>query len=690
MQDELRRAIDTLPGLVWSAGTDGAVDFLNQRWCEYTGMSVREGCGRGWEATIHPSDRAGLVGYWQSLLANGAAGEAEARLRRLDGVFRWFLIRAIPLRDGDGTLVKWYGQNTDIEDRKRAEALLAGEKQLLEMVASGATLPLVLDAVCRFVEASDASCHCSILLTDDRGTTVHHHAAPTLPSSFTRAIDGQDTALPYWGPCAMAVDRKTRVVVADIATDTRWRAFEWCGLALAHELQSCWTTPILSKAGDAFGTFAIYRREAGEPTSIQLELAERLTHIASIAIENGRAAVARSQAEDDLRRSETHLAEAQRLSSTGSFTWRVAKGEILWSEQAYRIYGIDPALPVTFDLVFTRIHPNEASWFQELLERASREGRDLEFEHRLQMPDQSEKYLHVVAHATHDRDGQLEYIGAVQDVTERRRSEDALNRLRSELAHMARVTTLGALTASIAHEVNQPLSGIITNASTSLLMLENDPPNIAGAVDSAERTIRDANRASQVIARLRTLFKKTGSGIEAFDLNEATREVLALSLRELERARVTVQTELAPDLPAVTGDRVQIQQVVLNLVLNATEAMTLVDDRSRQLMIRTEHSQDDQIRFIVRDTGPGFAPGQANRLFETFYTTKSHGMGIGLSISRSIVERHQGRLWAESHDGPGATFVFSIPRVAVLERVRNPDDPPMAAASQSGGAEGHA
>ena len=217
----------------------------------------------------------------------------------------------------------------------------------------------------------------------------------------------------------------------------------------------------------------------------------------------------RKHAEGELRQSEAFLAEAQRLSSTGSFAWRVAKGEIIWSEQTYRIYEIDPGLPVTFDLVGTRIHPEEASWFQELLRRASSEGRDLEFEHRLQMPDQSVRYLHVVAHATRDPDGQLEYIGAVQDVTERRRSEDALSKVRSELAHMARVTTLGALTASIAHEVNQPLSGIITNASTSLLMLADDPPDIAGALETAQRTIRDANRASEVITRLRALFKKT-------------------------------------------------------------------------------------------------------------------------------------------------------------------------------------
>lgn len=673
---------------MWSAGPDGAVDFLNQRWCEYTGMSGPEGCAWGWEATIHPSDRARLIGYWRSLLLNGEAGEAEARLRRRDGVYRWFLIRAVPARNADGILVKWYGQNTDIEDRKRAEAFLAGEKQLLEMVASGATLPVILNAVCQFFEDTDTSCLCSILLIDDERVRVRHFAAPTLPGAFTQAIDGQDTELPYWGPCAMAVDQGAQVIVSEVATDTRWRAFEWCRVALAHGLRSCWTTPILSRVGEAFGTFAIYRREPGAPSASQLELTERLTHIASIAIEHARTTAARRQAEEELRRSDAHLAEAQRLSSTGSFTWRVAQGEILWSEETYRIYELDPAVPVTFDLVLTRIHADEASWFLDLLSSASRHGRDLEFEHRLQMPDLSVKYLHVVAHATRARDGQLEYVGAVQDVTERRRAEDALNTLRSELAHMARVTTLGALTASIAHEVNQPLSGIITNASTSLLMLEHDPPDIAGAMESAERTIRDANRASQVIARLRTLFKKTGTGPEEFDLNEATREVLALSIRELQRARINVQTTLAADLPAVIGDRVQLQQVVLNLVLNAIEAMSLVADRPRQLQILTARAADDQIHLAVRDTGPGFPPQQANRLFETFYTTKRDGMGIGLSISRDIIERHQGRLWAESPDQSGATFMFAIPRVAGLERARNADDPPMSARSNGDSVQG--
>jgi C4-dicarboxylate-specific signal transduction histidine kinase len=278
------------------------------------------------------------------------------------------------------------------------------------------------------------------------------------------------------------------------------------------------------------------------------------------------------------------------------------------------------------------------------------------------MPDQSVKYLHVVAHGTRDQDGRLEYVGAVQDVTERRLSEEALGKVRSELAHVARVTSLGALTASIAHEVNQPLSGIITNANSCLRMLAADPPKIDGARETVRRMIRDGNRASDVITRLRALFAKKETATESVDLNEATREVIALSLSELQRSRVILRVELADDLPRVTADRVQLQQVILNLLRNASDAMSGIDDRPRKLVIRTERDEGDGVRLSVQDTGVGFEPRAMGRLFEAFYTTKSDGMGIGLSVSRSIIASHHGRLWAAPNDGPGATFSFSIPR----------------------------
>jgi len=368
----------------------------------------------------------------------------------------------------------------------------------------------------------------------------------------------------------------------------------------------------------------------------------------------------RKRAEHELRRSEAFLAEAQHISRIGSFSWRIATDEIIWSEQLYRIFQIDRDAQVTFELIATRIHPEDLSAFQEHIERSRRDRSDVQLEFRLKMPDGTVKYVHVAAHIRSDH-GRVEYFGAVQDVTERRASEEALSKARSELSHVARVTSLGVLTASVAHEVNQPLSGIVTNASTCLRMLAADPPNVEGARETARRTIRDGNRASEVISRLRSLYGKKDPTIESVDLNEATREVVALSLSELQRNRILVQQELADGLPLVAGDRVQLQQVILNLLRNASDAMNTIDDRPRDLLIRTESDDNDQVRLSVKDVGIGFEPQATDKLFEAFYTTKNEGMGIGLSVSRSIIERHHGRLWAMPNNGPGVTFSFSIP-----------------------------
>jgi C4-dicarboxylate-specific signal transduction histidine kinase len=368
----------------------------------------------------------------------------------------------------------------------------------------------------------------------------------------------------------------------------------------------------------------------------------------------------RKRAEEKLRRSEAFLAEGQLLSRVGSFSWGLATDEIVWSEQLYRIFEIDRDVRVTLEVIGTRIHPEDLSAFKEQIERSRRDGSDVQLEIRLQMPDGAVKYVHVVAHCRKDH-RQREYIGAVQDVTQRRLSEEALANVRSELAYVSRATSLGVLTASIAHEVNQPLAGIITNAGTCLRMLGADPPDIDGARETARRTIRDGNRASDVMARLRALFSKKEFTLESLDLNEATREVIALSLSDLQRHRVILQSELADDLPAITGDRIQLQQVILNLIRNASDAMIDVYDWPRQLLIRTGREGSDRVRVTVRDAGIGLLPQNLDSLFDAFYTTKSAGMGIGLFVSRSIVERHEGRLWAEPNDGPGATFSFSIP-----------------------------
>jgi len=369
----------------------------------------------------------------------------------------------------------------------------------------------------------------------------------------------------------------------------------------------------------------------------------------------------RKLVEEELRRSEAFLAESQQLARMGSFSWRVATNEITWSEHIYRIYEIDPGTPITFDLTRTRLHPEDVSLYEKMTDHARRGDDEFEWQYRLLMPDGSIKYMQAVAHAVQDRDDQLEYIAAVQDVTARRLSQEALDKARAELAHAARVMSLGTLTASIAHEVNQPLSGIITNASTCVRMLDADPPNIDGARETAKRTIRDGRRASDVIVRLRAMFRKKDFSVESVDLNEAVEEVIALLRTELQKSSVVLQAELTPGLPPVEGDRVQLQQVILNLLLNAADAMSTVDDRPRELTILTTSDGDDRVRLSVSDVGTGFSPDQAEKLFDAFYTTKKSGTGIGLSVSRSIIEGHHGRLWAEPNEGKGAVISFSVP-----------------------------
>jgi PAS domain S-box-containing protein len=248
----------------------------------------------------------------------------------------------------------------------------------------------------------------------------------------------------------------------------------------------------------------------------------------------------------------------------------------------------------------------------------------------------------------------------VVDITDRRRAEDDLREVQAELAHVARVTTMGEMAASIAHEVNQPLSGVVINGNACIRWMAGDPPNMAEAREAVQRIIRDGKRASEVIARIRNLSKKSVAEKEPLDLNETIAEVVAFAQGEVRRTRVTLRTDLASDLPKIIGDRVQLQQVVLNLVLNGLDAMSAVADRPRELVIETRREDAEHVRVAVRDVGVGLDPESIHKLFDAFYTTKQSGMGMGLSISRSIIENHGGRLWAVPNDGPGATFLFTV------------------------------
>jgi PAS domain S-box-containing protein len=369
----------------------------------------------------------------------------------------------------------------------------------------------------------------------------------------------------------------------------------------------------------------------------------------------------RKEAENALRQSEMYLAEAQRLSRTGSFGWRVAGGEIIWSEETFRMFGFDKTPSIKHATVFQRVHPDDRARVEQTIDRASRDGKDFAHGYRLLMPDGSVKHVHATAHAVTDAAGEIEFVGAVTDITSRRRAEAELHEAQANLAHVTRVTALGEMAASIAHEVNQPLAAVVTNAAACLRWLDREPANLKEARSTVQSIVADGNRAGEVIQRVRALVNKTADQKAPLHVNDVVNEVIGLVQHELSSHRVGLRLELAAALPPVLADRIQLQQVVLNLVINGIEAMQPVKDRPRELVIRTLQDETGQVVVMVSDGGVGVAAENADRLFDAFFTTKSSGMGMGLSICRSIVNAHGGRLSASGHAGPGATFQFALP-----------------------------
>jgi PAS domain S-box-containing protein len=484
-EKELRLAIDTIPTMAWLTLPDGSAEYLNKRWLDYTGLTLEEARDWNWQVAIHPDDLPALRDTWIAHVATGEPVELEARLRRFDGQHRWFLFRGEPLRDDSGNIVRWYGTNTDIEERKRAETAL--------------------------------------------------------------------------------------------------------------------------------------------------------------------------------RRSEAYLAEAQRLSVTGSFGWNIATDEIYWSDETYRIFEYSADRQPTLDVVRERTHPDDLARVEALLERVRHDTKQWQFEHRLLMPGGAVKHLRVVAHAADEATGQPTFLGAIMDISASREAENQLQEARTELAHVNRVTTLGELAASIAHEVNQPIAAVVTNASAGLRWLAATPPNLDEVRNALGRIVKDGERAGEVLGRIRSLVKKTPMRQEQLDINETILEVVALTRSEVQRNSVVLRTELSPSLPKLPGDRVQLQQVILNLIVNAVEAMSSGAAARRELTITSATEAANGVLVSVRDSGPGIDAQCLDRLFDPFYTTKTDGLGMGLAISHSLIEAHGGRLWAASKEGQGATFHFSLP-----------------------------
>jgi len=359
---------------------------------------------------------------------------------------------------------------------------------------------------------------------------------------------------------------------------------------------------------------------------------------------------------------EAYLAEAQRLSRTGSFGWNTQTGELVWSDETFRIFEYPPAVTPSVELVLKRTHPEDVALVQGLVDRVSHGGSEWDLEHRLLMPDGSVKYIRAVAHVVADPAGARRFVGAVTDLTASKRAEEALRQSQATLAHVTRMTTSGEITAAIAHEVNQPLSAAITNSSTCLMWLEREPADVQEARDAASRCLDDVTRAADIISRIRRLFNKGTPQRTPVAVRDIVDEMIGLLRNEAERHSISIRSDLAVDCPVAIADRVQLQQVFMNLMANAIDAMK-GNASPCELVIRSKQTDDGQLQIEVSDSGPGVGEQQTNQIFNAFFTTKPEGTGMGLSISRSIIESHGGRLWVTANSGRGATFHFTLPVV---------------------------
>jgi PAS domain S-box-containing protein len=637
-----RSLTEALPQLVWGARPDGGCDYFSAQWTSYTGVMAIDLLGWRWMDALHPDDREPTRQFWMESVAGRQPYDVEYRIRRSDGNYGWFKTRGTPIRDSDGTIVKWFGTCTDITDRKRAEQALKDQelelrqaRDLLEIKVMERTKEL------RRNEAYLAEAQ-KLSKTGSFGWNVFGGEIYWSEETFRIFEYGPQTK-PGIELILERTHPEDRVRVQQ-AIDRASQDVE--DFDLEHRL--------LMPDGSVKHVQVVgHLRETGQPG--KTELVGAITDITE-----------RKRAEAALRQTEAYLEEAQRLTHTGSWAWNIASREnVHWSQEQYRLFGLDPESDSSsFERALQRIHPEDQATFNRVVEQAIRERSDFEVDFRIVLPDGKIKYSRSVGHPVFSASGELvEFVGTGVDMTERRQAEKERERLRqvqADLAHINRVTTMGELTASLAHEINQPIAAAVTDARTCLRWLAREQPDLGEARESAARMVNAVTRAADIISRLRQLFKKGAPQASLVDVSQVIQEMVVLLRSEASRHSVSILTELSEDLPRVVADRVQLQQVLMNLMLNGIEAMQDTKGGG-QLTIRSLRGEGGQLLISVSDTGMGLPPDQADQIFNAFFSTKAQGTGMGLSISRSIIESHGGRLWATSNSGRGATFNFTLP-----------------------------
>ena len=612
-----RQIIDTVPSLLWSAGPNGEPTYVNQRILDYTSTRQEDFRHRGWEAFLHPDDLAETAQAFYRAVQSGTSHEAVHRVRRSDGEYRWHHTRAEPLRDQQGRVVQWYGVSVDIDERKKAEERLRRSETYL-------------------AEAQRLS---------HSGVAAYNE---------TETLYGSEEIYRIWGfdPAQGAPSRKA--VFQRIHPDDLGR--------LNAEVQRA-----VSEKRDYS---AAYRIVLPDGTIKHLEVIGRpafsssgeLVEIVTTQID----VTERKRAEEALRESEAKIRRLVDSNIIGIFIWDF-DGRILEANDEFlRMVSYDREDLLAGSIWWTDLTPPD--WRDRnnaRIERQKGGGRFEPFEKQFTKKDGSRVPI-LIGGATFEENSN-QGVAYVLDLTERKRveaeareSEQRYREAQLELAHANRVATMGQLTASITHEVNQPITAAVTYALAARRFLGAEPPNLHEVDGALSLIVKEGNRAGEVVGRIRALIKKEPARKDAVAINDAILEVISLTRTEAANNSVSVRTQLAEGLPRVQGDRVQLQQVLLNLIINAIEAMREVGEQERELLI-SSRNEPHGVSVEVRDSGPGFAPAALERVFEAFYTTKPGGLGLGLSICRSIIEAHNGRLWA-SHNVPhGAIFRFIAP-----------------------------
>jgi PAS domain S-box-containing protein len=603
--------MDTIPGLVWSALPDGDVEFCNQRWLDYTGMSFNEIKGWGWSKAIHPQDITDLREGWQTALLQSTSFEAEARMRRADGCYRWFLIQALPLRDSNGRIIHWYGTNTDVEELKLAQEELQKQTSRLDQL---------------FEQAPEAV---AFLTTDDRIVRVN--------KEFTRMFGYEP-------------DEVLQCPVNDL-------------IVPEAEIESSRAYTRLLKQGGRVEVETVRRRKDGTEIAVSLlAISVRTTSgegVVNYAIY--RDITERKHAEERLRESEARF---QAMADTAPvLIWMTGTDALCnyfnkpWLEFTGRTMEQEVGTGWT-----EGVHPDDVQGCFDCFLPAFHARKPFRMEYRLRRADGEYRWVIESGIPRYTGAGEFAgYIGSNIDITDLKRADVERQRLRqleADLAHINRVSMMGELAASLGHELKQPIAAALTNAKTCVRWLRRDTPDVAEGCEAALRMINDATRAAEVIDRIRSLYRRDTSDRELLDVNEIIREMIVLLHDKADRNSISIRTELDSGLPLVTADRVQLQQVLMNLILNGIEAM---NDGRGELILASKRNDDGQLLISVRDSGIGLPTGGIDRIFEAFFTTKAQGTGMGLSISRRIIESHGGSLWACANTGRGATFQFTLP-----------------------------